>query len=952
MEKTYNPEAIESKWYQTWEENGYFNADQTIEGADKGAERDKFCIMIPPPNVTGRLHMGHAFQDTIMDAMIRYHRMKGDDTLWQVGTDHAGIATQMVVERLINSEGQTRHDYGREKFTEKVWEWKERSGNTITKQLRRMGASLDWSRERFTMDEGLSTAVTEVFVRLFEEGLIYRGKRLVNWDPVLHTAVSDLEVLSTEESGHMWHMRYPRCNGAGFIVIATTRPETMLGDCAVAVNPKDERFSHLLGEFLELPLTGRKIPVIADEHVDPEFGTGCVKITPAHDFNDYLVWTRHKDNTQIADLPHGGLINIFDNDAAVRNNDDDVYKVVPEAYIGLDRYDARKKIVADLDALGLLEKVDKHKLMVPRGDRSNAAIEPYLTDQWYVKVAPLAKPAIEAVENGSIKFVPDNWKNTYFEWMNNIEDWCISRQIWWGHRIPAWYDDNGSVYVGYDIDDVRKKNDLPADYPLTQDEDVLDTWFSSALWPFSTLGWPEKTPELEKYYPTNVLVTGFDIIFFWVARMIMFGLKFMGDVPFREVYVHGLVRDGEGQKMSKSKGNVLDPIDVIDGIDLEALVEKRTSALMQPHMIERIEKQTRKSLPEGIPALGTDAMRFTFASLATTGRDVVFAPARIEGYRNFCNKLWNATRYVLMQAEDKDVGLLTDGGDNPDVVLSLADRWIISRLQHIEARIEQHYKNSRLDLIAQDLYAFVWDDYCDWYLELSKPVLFNDQTPENEHRGTRRTLVRVLETILRLNHPIIPFITEECWQNVAPLAGKKGDSIMLQPFPEADSSKVDEQAEKQLEWVKTFISGVRRIRSERDIAPGKPLSLLLQNASENDKTLYNANQPFIKSLAKVESVQWLAADDEAPESAMALVGEMKILIPLGDLIDKDAELARLAKEIGKLQINIDKTAAKLVNKGFTDKAPAAVVEKERERLAEMTTAIAQLKEQEVKISAL
>lgn len=952
MEKTYNPAAIESKWYQTWEENGYFNADQTIEGADKEAERDKFCIMIPPPNVTGRLHMGHAFQDTIMDAMIRYHRMKGDDTLWQVGTDHAGIATQMVVERLINSEGQTRHDYGREKFTEKIWQWKEQSGNTITKQLRRMGASLDWSRERFTMDQGLSTAVTEVFVRLFEEGLIYRGKRLVNWDPVLHTAVSDLEVLSTEETGHMWHMRYPRSNGAGFIVIATTRPETMLGDCAVAVNPKDERFSHLLGEFLELPLTGRKIPVIADEHVDPEFGTGCVKITPAHDFNDYLVWTRHKNNSQIADLPHGGLINIFDHDAAIRNNDDDVYNVVPEEYIGLDRYAARKKIVADLEALGLLEKVDNHKLMVPRGDRSNAVIEPYLTDQWYVKVAPLAKPAIEAVENGSIKFVPDNWKNTYFEWMNNIDDWCISRQIWWGHRIPAWYDDNGSVYVGYDIDDVRKKNDLPADYPLTQDDDVLDTWFSSALWPFSTLGWPEKTPELEKYYPTNVLVTGFDIIFFWVARMIMFGLKFMGDVPFREVYVHGLVRDGEGQKMSKSKGNVLDPIDVIDGIELEALVEKRTSALMQPHMIERIEKQTRKSLPEGIPALGTDAMRFTFASLATTGRDVVFAPARIEGYRNFCNKLWNATRYVLMQAEDKDVGLLTDGSDNPDVVLSLADRWIISRLQHIEARIEQHYKNSRLDLIAQDLYAFVWDDYCDWYLELSKPVLFNDQRAENEHRGTRRTLVRVLETILRLNHPIIPFITEECWQNVAPLAGKKGDSIMLQPYPEADSSKIDEHAEKQLEWVKTFISGVRRIRSERDIAPGKPLSLLLQNASENDKTLYNANQPFIKTLAKVESVEWLADDDEAPESAMALVGEMKILIPLGGLIDKDAELARLAKEIGKLQINIDKTAAKLVNKGFTDKAPAAVVEKERERLAEMTTAVAQLKEQEEKISAL
>ena len=952
MEKTYNPQTIEDKWYQTWEENGYFNADQTVEGADPDAERDNFCIMIPPPNVTGRLHMGHAFQDTIMDAMIRYHRMKGEDTLWQVGTDHAGIATQMVVERLINAEGKTRHDYGREKFTEKIWEWKEESGNTITKQLRRMGASLDWSRERFTMDEGLSTAVTEVFVRLYNEGLIYRGKRLVNWDPVLHTAVSDLEVLSKEESGHMWHIRYPRSNGVGHVVVATTRPETLLGDCAVAVHPSDERYSYLLGEYLELPLTGRKIPVVADEHVDPEFGTGCVKITPAHDFNDYLVWTRHKDNTEIRNLPNGGLINIFDVDAAIRNNEDDINNVIPDAYIGLDRYKARKQIVADLEAAGLLEKVDDHKLMVPRGDRSNAVIEPYLTDQWYVKVEPLAKPAIEAVENGDIKFVPDNWKNTYFEWMNNIEDWCISRQIWWGHRIPAWYDEQDNVYVGYDIDDVRNKNKLPDDYPLHQDEDVLDTWFSSALWPFSTLGWPEKTPELEKYYPTNVLVTGFDIIFFWVARMIMFGLKFMDDVPFREVYVHGLVRDGEGQKMSKSKGNVLDPIDVIDGIDLESLVKKRTSAVMQPHMIERIEKLTRKNFPDGIPPLGTDAMRFTFASLATTGRDVVFAPSRIEGYRNFCNKLWNATRYVLMQAEDKDTGLLEDGNDNPDVVLSLADRWIISRLQRIEQRIAQHSENSRIDLIAHDLYSFVWEDYCDWYLELSKPVLFNDETPENEQRGTRRTLVRVLETILRLNHPIIPFITEECWQYVAPLAGKSGKTIMLQPFPESDSSKIDETSEQQLEWVKTFVSGVRRIRSEMDIPPGKPLFLLLQNATENDKTLYKDNQAFIETLAKLEKSEWLESGDEAPESAIALVGEMKILIPLAGLIDKDAELARLEKEINKLQVNVDKTTAKLVNKNFVDKAPAAVVEKERARLAEMTRSTEQLQEQFEKIKAL
>ncbi len=952
MEKTYNPQAIESKWYETWESNGYFNANQSCEGANKTAECNNYCIMIPPPNVTGRLHMGHAFQDTIMDAMIRYHRMKGDNTLWQVGTDHAGIATQMVVERLINAEGKTRHDYGREKFIEKIWEWKEHSGNTITTQLRRMGASLDWSRERFTMDEGLSTAVTEVFVRLYEEGLIYRGKRLVNWDPVLHTAVSDLEVLSKEENGHMWHIRYPRSNGAGHVVVATTRPETLLGDFAVAVNPTDERYSYLLGEFLELPLTGRKIPVLADEHVDADFGTGCVKITPAHDFNDYQVWLRHKNKTEVRELPHGGLINILTNDAAIRDNEDDIHNIIPEAYIGLDRYEARKRIVADLEAAGLLEKVDDHKLMVPRGDRSNAVIEPFLTDQWYVKVEPLAKPAIEAVEDGRIKFTPDNWKNTYFEWMNNIEDWCISRQIWWGHRIPAWYDDVGNVYVGHDIDEVRSKNKLPDDFPLTQDEDVLDTWFSSALWPFSTLGWPEKTPELETYYPTNVLVTGFDIIFFWVARMIMMGLKFMGDVPFHEVYVHGLVRDAEGQKMSKSKGNVLDPMDVIDGIDLESLVKKRTTAVMQTHQVERIEKLTRKNFPDGIPAFGTDAMRFTFAALATTGRDVVFSPSRIEGYRNYCNKIWNATRYVLMQAEDKDCGLLDDGSDNPDVVLSLADRWIISRLQRVEARIEKHSDNSRLDLIAHDLYAFVWEDYCDWYLELSKPVLFNDETPENEQRGTRRTLVRVLETLLRLNHPIIPFITEECWQNVAPLAGVHGDSIMLQPYPESDASKIDDKAEQDLEWVKTFVSGVRRIRSEMDIPPGKPLSLLLQNASDHDKQRYNDNQTFIETLAKIEGSEWLAEKDDAPESATALVGEMKILIPLAGLIDKDAELARLAKEIGKIQANVDKTTAKLVNKNFVDKAPAAVVEKERERLAEMTRSIEQLKEQAEKISAL
>ena len=944
MEKTYDPQSLEQKWYQIWEEQGYFSPNPEATGKP-------YCIMIPPPNVTGSLHMGHAFQDTIMDALIRYHRMKGDKTLWQVGTDHAGIATQMVVERLINAEGKTRHDYGREKFTEKVWEWKEHSGGTITRQLRRMGASVDWARERFTMDDGLSEAVKEVFVRLYEEGLIYRGKRLVNWDPVLHTAVSDLEVLSGEENGHMWHMRYPRSNGVGHVVVATTRPETLLGDCAVAIHPDDERYKYLLGEYLELPLTGRLIPVIADEHVDPEFGTGCVKITPAHDFNDYQVWLRHRDKNEIRDLPHGGLINIFTVDAAIRDNETSEDPLIPADYIGMDRYDARKKIVSDLETAGLLEKINDHKLMIPRGDRSGAVVEPYLTDQWYVSVKPLAGPAIKAVENGDIKFVPDNWKNTYFEWMRNIDDWCISRQIWWGHRIPAWYDDKGNVYVGHDIDDVRKKNNLPDDFPLTQDNDVLDTWFSSALWPFSTLGWPEKTKELEDYYPTNVLVTGFDIIFFWVARMIMMGLKFMGDVPFREVYIHGLVRDAEGQKMSKSKGNVLDPIDVIDGIGLDALVEKRTDAVMQPHMIERIEKLTRKNFPDGLPAFGTDAMRFTFAAMATTGRDVLLTPSRIEGYRNYCNKLWNATRYVLMQTEGKDTGI-----DNENVDLSLPDRWIISRLQRIEDNIASHIEKYRFDLASNDLYAFVWEDYCDWYLELSKPVLFNEATSESAQRGTRRTLVRVLETILRLNHPIMPFITEELWQMVAPLTGHDMNAacntIMTQTFPVADPEKIDEIAERELEWVKSFVSGVRKIRSEMELPPGKSLPVLIQNASNEDKTCFNSNKAFIETLARLESVQWLTSADTAPESATALVGEMQILIPLAGLIDKEAELARLEKEIGKLEVNIEKGSAKLQNPGFVDKAPEAVVEKERQHVAELSRSLQQLQEQAEKIRAL
>ncbi|MDH3342242.1 MAG: valine--tRNA ligase [Gammaproteobacteria bacterium] len=941
MEKTYNPKAIEQNWYKTWEDSGHFAPHHR-------ADSKPYSIMIPPPNVTGSLHMGHGFNNTVMDTLIRYHRMKGDNTLWQPGTDHAGIATQMVVERQLEAEGKTRHDLGREDFIGRIWDWKEESGGNITRQLRRLGSSLDWQHERFTMDDGLSESVKEVFIRLYEEGLIYRGKRLVNWDTKLHTAVSDLEVLNEEENGSMWHMRYPLSNGQGQLVVATTRPETLLGDCAVAVNPNDERYKHMIGELLELPLTGRKIPIIADEeHVDPEFGTGCVKITPAHDFNDYAVWQRHRDETAISDQKHGGLINIFTADAAIRENEEDENELIPTKYIGMDRYQARKQMVADLDALGLLDKVEPHKLMVPRGDRSGTVIEPFLTDQWYVKVAPLAKPAIEAVETGKIRFVPDNWKNTYFEWMNNIQDWCISRQIWWGHRIPAWFDEEGNIYVGRSEEEVREQHNLNDKYPLRQDEDVLDTWFSSALWPFSTTGWPEETQRLKEFYPTSVLVTGFDIIFFWVARMIMMGLKFMDDVPFHEVYVHGLVRDSYGHKMSKSKGNVLDPIDLIDGIDLEALVAKRTANMMQPELAKKIEKQTRKEFPDGIPAFGTDALRFTFAALASTGRDVRFDLQRFEGYRNFCNKIWNATRYVLMQTEGKDTGI-----DNDEVELSLADRWIISRLQHVEENVGNHIEKYRFDLAANDLYSFVWEDYCDWYLELSKPVLFSDETSEAAQRGTRRTLVRVLETILRLNHPIMPFITEELWQMVAPLAGKSGDTIMTQPYPVADQDKIDTVAETELEWVKNFITGVRKIRSEMDIPPGKPLPVLLQNASDDDKTCFNSNQNFIKTLAKLESVEWLNAGDAAPESAMALVGEMQILIPLAGLIDKEAELARLEKEIGKLTINIEKGEAKLQNPGFVDKAPAAVVEKERQHVAELSKSLQQLQEQAEKIRAL
>ena len=936
MEKTYAPHSIEQRWYQTWEEKGYFAAKQ---------EGESYCIMIPPPNVTGSLHMGHAFQDTIMDALTRYHRMKGYSTLWQPGTDHAGIATQMVVERLCNAEGKTRHDLGREKFLKKVWQWKEESGGTITRQLRRMGSSLDWDRERFTMDEGMSDAVQAVFIKLYEEGLIYRGKRLVNWDPVLHTAVSDLEVLSEEENGSMWHLRYPLSNGQGHLVVATTRPETMLGDAAVAIHPNDDRYKHLLGEFVELPLTGRRIPIIADEYVDPEFGTGCVKITPAHDFNDYDVWTRHRHTSMIQDLPHGGLINIFTVDAAIRGNVEDEISLIPQKYCGLDRFEARKQIIADLEVEGLLEKIADHKLMVPRGDRTNSVIEPLLTDQWYVKVGPLAEPAIAAVENGDIKFVPDNWKNTYFDWMRNIQDWCISRQIWWGHRIPAWYDNLGNIYVGNSEQAIREKHNLSTDYVLKQDEDVLDTWFSSALWPFSTLGWPENTETLAKHYPTSVLVTGFDIIFFWVARMIMMGLKFQGEVPFKEVYIHGLVRDAEGQKMSKSKGNVIDPIDIIDGIELDSLIAKRTAGMMQPHLAKKIEQDTRKHFPDGIQSYGTDALRFTFASLASTGRDIRFDLARTEGYRNFCNKVWNAARFVLMNTEEQDNGL----SDAP-CTYTQVDRWIISRLNQVTAITSNAIDNYRFDLAAQAIYDFTWNEYCDWYLELAKISLqFEDV---NLQRATRKTLLTVLESILRLAHPIMPFITEEIWQRVAPLAGIKAQSIMLQPYPVADDSHINNSAVAEINWVMNFILGVRRIRGEMNIAPSKPLPVLLQNGSIIDQSYLSNSSVYLQRLGRLESITWLSNNDTTPESAIALVGELKILIPIAGLIDKDAELIRLDKEIQKIKNDLPRIQGKLSNPTFINKAPAEVIDKENAKLTDLLSNLHNLEQQQIKIGAL
>ncbi|MBB5212060.1 valine--tRNA ligase [Microbulbifer hydrolyticus] len=916
MDKTYQPNAIEQQWYKTWEENGYFkpSGDTTA---------DPYCIMIPPPNVTGSLHMGHGFQESIMDALIRYHRMKGDNTLWQVGTDHAGIATQMVVERLLAAEGKSRHELGRDKFIEKVWEWKEESGGNITRQLRRLGASPDWSRERFTMDDGFYKAVQEVFIRLYEDDLIYRGKRLVNWDPKLHTAISDLEVLNEEEQGHLWHFRYPLSDGSGHLVVATTRPETMLGDTAVAVHPEDERYKHLIGKTIKLPLTDREIPIIADDYVDLEFGTGCVKITPAHDFNDYEMGQRH--NLE--------MINILDQDANLNDN-------VPEKYRGMERFAARQQIVDDLDAIGCLEKIEPHTLKVPRGDRSGVVIEPWLTDQWYVKTQPLAEEAIKVVEDGRVEFVPKNYENMYFSWMRDIQDWCISRQLWWGHRIPAWYDNDGKVYVGRSEEEVRKKHNL-GDIELRQDDDVLDTWFSSGLWTFGTLGWPEETPELAAFHPTSVLVTGFDIIFFWVARMMMLTLYFKKEVPFHTVYVHGLVRDSHGQKMSKSKGNVLDPIDLIDGIDLESLVAKRTTGMMQPHLRDKIEKQTRKEFPEGLAPYGTDALRYTYYSLASTGRDIKFDVGRIEGFRNFCNKIWNASRYVLQNCDGQDCG--QDGSDNFE--LTIADRWIISLLQRTEITVKEAISNYRFDLASQALYDFTWGEYCSWYLELSKPVLWDDNASDAVKKGTRRTLIRVLETILRLLHPLMPYITEEIWQRVSALAGKTGDTIMLQPYPEANEHRIDENAEAAIAWLKDVIEGVRNIRGEMNISPAKKIPLILRGGSKHDEDLLRQTRGLLTKLASLDSIDWLGQGVEAPASSTAFVGDLELLVPMAGLIDVEAESARVQKELDKLDKDLKQVAGKLQNPNFVDKAPEAVVNKEKQRLADLESTRARFVEQ-------
>jgi valyl-tRNA synthetase len=921
LEKSFNPRAIESRWYSYWESSGFFRS--TPYGTTETAETaPPYCIMLPPPNVTGTLHMGHAFQHTLMDALTRYHRMRGDNTLWQPGTDHAGIATQIVVERQLDQQNIDRRDLGREAFVKRVWEWKEESGSTISRQMRRLGASCDWSRERFTMDPGLSHAVTEVFVRLYREGLIYRGKRLVNWDPVLQTAVSDLEVVSVEEEGFLWHVLYPfeKDEGrnindmtSGGLIVATTRPETMLGDVAVAVHPDDERYRHLIGRHVRLPICERTIPVIADAYVDPQFGTGCVKITPAHDFNDYQIGQRHKL------VP----LNVLTLDGKIN-------ECGPAEYQGLNRFEARKKIISELTEQALLIDAKPHKLMVPRGDRTHAVIEPMLTDQWYVAMEDLAKRGLEAVASGDIRFTPENWRHVYDQWLENIQDWCISRQLWWGHRIPAWYDEDNNIFVAHSLDEAQR---LAGERNLTQDEDVLDTWFSSALWPFSTLGWPEDTPDLKTFLPTSVLITGFDIIFFWVARMVMMSLHFTGKIPFREVYITGLIRDAEGQKMSKSKGNVLDPLDLIDGIKLPELVSKRTSGLMNPKQAESIAGQTRKHFPAGIPAFGADALRFTFASLASHGRDIKFDMQRCEGYRNFCNKLWNATRYVLMNCQGNDTG----ANDSLMFDYSDADGWIVSRLQRAESVVEQALHDYRFDMAAREIYEFVWDEYCDWYLEFAKVQLSNGG--DAVQRATRRTLTRVLEAALRLAHPIIPFITEELWQKIAPLAGVEGASIMLQPYPRADASKITEGRATRIHALKEMINACRTLRGEMSLSPASRVPLL---AVGNAQTLADFS-PYLMALAKLSSVEIRQNGLPSAEAPVAIVGEFRLMLNIE--VDIAAERGRLAKEIARVETEIAKAETKLANDDFLKRAPGKIVDQERCRIVSFGATLDKLKEQ-------
>jgi valyl-tRNA synthetase len=954
---TYDPTEIEKKWYKTWEEKGYFQPSR------KG---DSFCIMIPPPNVTGSLHMGHGFNNAIMDALTRYNRMSGKNTLWQPGTDHAGIATQMVVERQLAAQDISRHDLGREKFIDKIWEWKEQSGGTITRQIRRLGSSVDWSRERFTMDDGLSNAVKEVFVKLHEQGLIYRGKRLVNWDPKLQTALSDLEVESDkEEQGSLWHFKYffedqslRTHDGKNYIVVATTRPETLLGDTAVAVAPDDERYAHLVGKNIILPITGRAVAIVKDEYVDKEFGTGCVKITPAHDFNDYEVGKR----CELA------IINIFNKNAEILAEFEYIAKAgeaisktipAPADYVGLERFAARKKLVEQAEAEGWLEQIQPYTLKPPRGDRSGVIIEPLLTDQWYVKIAPLAEPAIQAVKDGEIKFVPEQYSNMYMAWMNNIQDWCISRQLWWGHRIPAWYDAEGNIYVGRSEEEVRTKNNIAADVELNQDEDVLDTWFSSGLWTFSTLGWTgDEAKDKENYFlntfhPTDVLVTGFDIIFFWVARMIMMTMHFMKNedgtpqVPFKTVYVHGLVRDGEGQKMSKSKGNVLDPLDLIDGVDLETLVQKRTTGLMNPKQAAKIEKSTRKEFPEGIQAYGTDAVRFTFCALANTGRDIKFDMKRVEGYRNFANKIWNATRFVMMNCEQQPIGQ-----EVRQDLWELPEQWIVSRLQKAEAAVQQAFATYRLDLAAQAIYEFIWNEYCDWYVELTKPVL-NDENVSTERKAeVRRVLLSVMEASLRLAHPVMPFLTEEIWQTLAPMIGLRGETIMLAQYPVPNPERINEQAEADMLGLQGLIGAVRNIRGEMGLGNARLLPVLLQNTTDAEKAQIARIEPLFKALAKVESITFLTDAEQPPLSSSSVVGRISVFVPMKGLIDPKAELGRLQKDLDKVQKQHDQIASKLANEGFVAKAPAAVVEGEKAKLAEFVDQLVKIKANMEQIAAL